>query len=367
MKIWKFCEKNENHAVQRMSGRQMALAFVLAAAALTAGCGSTADTAKTDSGYAASAQGDYQSAQQAFETALTEGEDAVQAYRGLGIALMGQARYSEAVTAFNQALAATDDKMDKTVIDLLRYKESAQYRAQDYDGTIETAELLLERDSSCADAYFFSGAACLSRGDEDKAKVNFDSALAMDPGDYSLYLNIYRVYNENHLSGIGDEYLQTALSQEPEDNESRYEVGQIYFYLEQYEEAQAAIAQPVADNYEPALSLQGQIYLARQEYDNAKAIYAKILSVSPDNADSYNGLALTALSQDDPDTALSYISQGLQLPGDEGKQQLYFNEIVAYERKLDFSTARAKCEEYVKNYPTDEEGRKELTFLASRS
>ena len=47
-------------------------------------------------------------------------------------------------------------------------------------------------------------------------------------------------------------------------------------------------------------------------------------------------------------------------------QELYFNEIVAYERKLDFATAKAKAQEYIQNYPSDEAGQKEWVFLSTR-
>ena len=59
-------------------------------------------------------------------------------------------------------------------------------------------------------------------------------------------------------------------------------------------------------------------------------------------------------------------AHGLELPGGEGKQELYFNEIIAYEKKLDFLSARDKCRTYVEMYPTDEEGAKELEFLNTR-
>ena len=126
----------------------------------------------------------------------------------------------------------------------------------------------------------------------------------MDPSNYSLYLNIYRVYNDNHLSAVGDEYLQTALGTEPSDAEGYYQVGQIYFYLEQYDEAAKVLAEPIKEKNVPAMSLMGQIYLARKDYDNAKAIYTQIQSIDPSSTDSYNGLALCALAQDDVQTAL---------------------------------------------------------------
>ena len=48
-------------------------------------------------------------------------------------------------------------------------------------------------------------------------------------------------------------------------------------------------------------------------------------------------------------------------------QSLLFNEIVAYEKKLDFSTAQEKTVSYVGMYPEDEEAAKELDFLKSRT
>ena len=89
-------------------------------------------------------------------------------------------------------------------------------------------------------------------------------------------------------------------------------------------------------------------------------------SIEGANVDSYNGLALCALQSGDPDSALVYIGEGLALEGNQGKQELYFNEIVAYERKLDFVMAREKCRAYAERYPTDQRGQKELTFLSTR-
>ena len=40
--------------------------------------------------------------------------------------------------------------------------------------------------------------------------------------------------------------------------------------------------------------------------------------------------------------------------------------VIAYEKKLDFLSARDKCRTYVEMYPTDEAGAKELEFLNTR-
>ncbi len=346
----------------------MIAAASMAALLFCAGCSTNKVSSKnTDAGYEASEKGDYRSAELSFRTAIDEGEDEVQANRGLGISLMGQAKYEEAQAALDTALAGTDSKMPETVKDLLQYKITCQYRLKDYAGVVETADQLIELDDKLVMAYFYKGAAQLNMGRGEEAEANFDYAVSLQPEDYKLYLDIYSVYEDAKLSGVGDEYLQTAREIAPETMEDYYNVGRIYFYLEEYDEAAAALINPVKEKYEPALSLMGQVYLARKDYDNAKATYSQILEMDAGNKDAYNGLALCALAVKDPDTALNHIAQGLSLEGEEGKQSLYFNEIVAYEMRLDFLTARDKCRTYVEMYPTDEEGVKELKFLNTRN
>ena len=52
-------------------------------------------------------------------------------------------------------------------------------------------------------------------------------------------------------------------------------------------------------------------------------------------------------------------------PTDEkGQRELTF---LNYEKSLDFLTAKDKCQKYVELYPTDEKGQRELTFLNSRN
>ena len=335
---------------------------------LCTGCGGKkASTEKIDAGYAANEASDFRGAESLFREAVTQGEDAVQAYRGLGIALMGQARYEEALSALDTAIANTDDKMPGTVADLLQYRLTCQYRLKDYEGCISTGEELVSMDDSLVIPYFYIGAARLKKKNLDEAEANFDYAVSLQPENYRLYLDIYSVYEETNMSGLGDEYLQTALGIAPKTTEDHYNVGRIYFYLEEYDEAASALIVPVREEYEPALSLMGQIYLARKDYDNAKATYSQILSKNGSSKDAYNGLALCAMEQSDLDGALDYIAKGLSLDGEEGKQELYFNEIVAYEKKLDFQTARDKCRKYVEMYPTDEDGAKELKFLNTRN
>ena len=199
----------------------------------------------------------------------------------------------------------------------------------------------------------------------EEAQADFDAAAALNPDSYDLYLDIYECYRERNLSGLGSEYLQSALAIQGEDTEHYYNRGRIYYYLENYEEAQRKLTGPVEAEYEPAMYLMGRVYLALQDYVHAQGVYHRIEEKSGKSTSACNGLALCALSSGDYDMALSYIAEGLSLDSGD-KQELYFNEIVAYEKKQDFATAKAKAKEYMQKYPADESGAREWVFLSTR-
>ncbi len=317
-------------------------------------------------GMAALEKADYQTALADFQTALQQEEDEVIAARGLGLTYFGLARYSDAAAAFRQALDATDNKMPETRKDIRLYLILALLRDENYPEVITECGTLRSESGDMTELSYYLGCAYLGQGDEDQARENFDAAITMAPEDYALYLQIYQAFEEQSLSAVGDEYLQKALSIAPQSNEDRYQLGQIYYYLGDYDSAHSVIDSTVQDNYEPAVRLLGQIYLAQEDYVHALSIYQQLLETKGESPEIYNGLALCALASDDPDTALSYIGQGLALEEEDGKQQLRFNEMVAYERKLDFETALIKAEAYVALYPTDEAGQKELKFLRTQ-
>lgn len=320
----------------------------------------------TVAGNQALSEGEYEEALALFQKGADNGETEVLALRGEGLSYLGLARYEEAEQAFQKALKAADEKMPETRRDLYLYLASAQYRQEKYEDAIDTCEEILAQEEENADALFIRGASSLFLGNESDAREDFDAASDAAPQDYDLFLNIYACYDRISQSAIGDEYLNRALNIQGEDAEHSYNRGRIYYYLENYTEAENQLLLPVDEKYEPAMYLMGQVYLAQGDYVRSAGMYQELQSEFGESPASYNGLAQCSLAEGNYDMALSYISQGLALEGSEGKQELYFNEIVAYERKQDFSTAKAKAEEYVKKYPSDAAGQKEWEFLSTR-
>ena len=341
--------------------------LLLSASVLLAGCfGGSGGNAHTAKGMKLIDEGEYASALGEFEAAVLDGEDEIMAYRGQGLAYMSLDRCADAASSFDMALSYTDRKMEDTRRDILLYKASACCRAGMYEDALEACDRLLEADETLTDALFLRGVACLGLDQQEKARVSFDAACASSRGDYDLYLRIYEVYESMNLTAIGDEYLQSALQIPPSGDEDYCRMGQIYFYLGQFDQAQEVLRSPVEKKYVPALSLMGQIYLALGDQAHAAVMYREIEDREGKTPVSCNGLALCSLAEGDCTQALAYIEEGLSQSGDEGKQELYFNEIVAYERMLQFDTAREKAQTYIERYPADEEGKKEYDFLLTR-
>ncbi len=351
--------------MQKISFRIIVGTVAVAAVLFAGGCamgGATGE--KTLAAQEAMENGEYDQAQQLFAEAARDGEEQMLAYRGLGLAYMELAQYNEAVQAFEAARDSADSHMEGNILDIELYLATAQYRGGNYDETAATCDHILEEYES-ADAYFLRGASRLHDDMQDEAVADFDAAVALRPNSYDLYLDIYECYRGLNLSGLGSSYLQSALDIQGEDTEHYYNRGRIYYYLEDYEEAQRQLTGPVEAEYEPAMALMGKVYLALQDYVHAQGMYQRIEQKSGKSTATCNGLALCALSSNEYDMALSYIADGLEMESGD-KRELYFNEIVAYEKKRDFATAKVKAQEYMQRYPADEAGAREWTFLSTR-
>lgn len=341
--------------------------LVFAAVLLSlAGCGrQDSSEGLAGEGMAAIEEGNYKEAVKNFNEAIARKEDVLVSWRGLGMACMGLEDYEEAVKAFDEALRRTDDKMQETKKDLLYYKAAALYRQGSYADTVRVCDELLRLEGE-ADAFCLRGTCYLELDEKEKAKADFDTAISKAPKDYSLYLNIYESYKDKKQSADGAVYLQKALEIEPETKEDYIHRSGIYFALEDYESARKELEEPVSEQDGEAMLLMGQIYLKLEDYAHSRKMYQEYMQVHGKTPEACNGIVLADLAEGEIASALENIEEGLGLDEEKGKQELLFNEIVAYERQKDFETAREKAAAYTEQYPQDAAGKKEYEFLKSR-
>lgn len=323
------------------------------------------DTYYIDKGMESIENGDYETALEDFKAAADEEQHLVESYRGQGMAYMAMGDYENAVAAFDRAVDLTGDKQTEVRLDILMYKATALYQAADYENAVKVCDTM-QALGSRVDIYYLRGLCYMELDQKDKAGVDFDTAVKLAPEDYDLLLNIYECYDSKNLSAEGDTYLQQALAINSEDAEDAYQKARIYFYLEDYDSAKAQLNELVGAQNEKAMLLMGRIYMKQEDTAHARQLYEQYIAKFGETAETYNGIVLCDIADQKYDDALANIAKGLEMKGDNGKQDLYFNEIVVYEKKLDFATAKTKAEEYVKKYPSDEAGLREYNFLKNR-
>ena len=198
-----------------------------------------------------------------------------------------------------------------------------------------------------------------------EAKGDFDLALSMAPGDYDMLIEIYEVLEHFGYISEGQAYLRTALDAGGK-NMNNYVMGRIYYYLGEYEKAYLALEQAKEKGGEASYLYLGRAYEATGDYNYAANVYNSYLSSYDGSAELYNQLGLCEIARGDYRKALEAFQAGMQLEDNPILQTLSFNEITAYEYLGEYEIAAALLNNYLNNYPDDEQARREYDFLSTR-
>lgn len=127
----------------------------------------------------------------------------------------------------------------------------------------------------------------------------------------------------------------------------------------------------------------GMAYFAQEDYEGARENLQKALDEGGMETPAiYNLIGVCSMKLEDYDSALAAFELGTGLPESivvsEGTkeeqtadyseviQEMKFNRVVCYEKKLDWENAKAAIAEYSSQYPDDAAARKEAEFLSTR-
>lgn len=306
----------------------------------------------------------YKEALENFQKAVSAGEDAAKAWRGVGISCSGQGNFEKAEEAFLTALDFTEKSEKKLRMDLSLYLADAQYHQKKYQACVKTCdEILAEKKEK--NGYFLRGSAYLHLDEYKKAEKDFSKVIS-DSKKYEDYLDVYRIYQECDLKADGAEYLEEALEIKAKSQEDFYNKGRVYYYLSEFERAEKELKEAWKKGYTQAGIYLGKVYAEAQEWEKAEELYQNCLKQEELKAEAYNGLAYCSMEKEDYKKALEYIQKGLEIKDGEANQALLFNEIVVYERSKDFASAKEKMRQYLTLYPADDAAVKENYFLQTR-
>ena len=331
---------------------------------LLTGCGGenkkTYEQANTDL-----EQGNYDYALNEYQACISAGYKLSQSYRGSGIVKLRTGDYQGAIDDLTSAL--NDEKTGKSdQKDILEYRAAAELKAELYDQAMADCQTLAEDYSLNANDYYLTGCVALAMDSYDEASSNFSEAYGSN-STYEMAIQIYEAYLTQDMEADGTRYLEAALKTEAKTADDYCERGKVYYYMQDYDNARTELTTASEKGSTEAALILGMVYMAQGDTANARSFYQQYIDADgEDPAKGYNGLALCDIADGDYDSALQNISQGLGDATSDEMRDLLFNEIVVYEKKLDFSTALSKAQEYVQTFKDDEAAAKELTFLQSR-
>lgn len=331
---------------------------------LAAACGPGEDSGAYESGLKALEKKDYITALTEFQTAAKEDGRLVEAYRCEGIAYLEMGEYEHALTLLNKSLEELDYKNESFEKDVNYYLAEAYQKNGEVDKALEVYTGLIDEYKD-AEAYFLRGQLYLEQQEEQRASSDFNNSLEKDEG-YENYINVYLVYAGKNRGADGASYLEQAVDKKPDNVEEQYQQGRIYYYLEEYDRAKEILNKAVNAGNQDAVLLLGRIYLETDDAANARALYQNYLQSNEKSSKAYNGLALCDIADGEYDSAIINIHKGLDCKDGEEQENLLFNEIVVYEKQLDFSTAKEKMAAFLEKYPENEDAIRENTFLQKR-
>lgn len=148
--------------------------------------------------------------------------------------------------------------------------------------------------------------------------------------------------------------------------------GAVLLEQERYIEAQEKFQEAVdeRENLGEAYRGIGICQWEQENYQEAASSFGAALDHgAEETATIYNLLGICEMKMGNPERAAYYFENGRAFPDAETEllKEMAFNEIVAYEEMEDYSSAKAKLEEYVQKYPDDERAAKELDFLKTQA
>jgi tetratricopeptide (TPR) repeat protein len=145
-------------------------------------------------------------------------------------------------------------------------------------------------------------------------------------------------------------------------------MAKVKFYKGDYDTAKQMFGEAFGNGFAESYYYLGLIYEQNKDYKNAAGNYSKYIEDEEgrDNANAYNRAAQCLIKLKKYEEALGLIEDGIKVNDVDANQMLKRSQVIVYEHLDRFEEAYKLIKEYRKEYPEDEEAKKEEIFLSSR-
>lgn len=244
-----------------------------------------------------------------------------------GMELQASGDHAGAIAKYEEALRLSDMKVGAEEIDLAYYKASAQYRSGDLTGAIDTYSAILAVKQS-EDGYLGRGLLYVAAKEPEKAEADLNKVL--------------KETKDPLIKGI------------------------IYNVVEQTDKAKKCFEEAKAAGDSDAVFYLANMYEKAGDHNYAMILLEEYIAGGSANAEGYLTVAGHYFETGAYEEALSMVQAGIALGESGVLRSLLEEEIVCYEKLADYTSAKAKAEDYLDKYPEDIAMQKEYEFLKSR-
>lgn len=145
-----------------------------------------------------------------------------------------------------------------------------------------------------------------------------------------------------------------------------YYEGEALYQMEQYDQAIKVYDKLIDHGESKAYSFKVYCLAQQKKESEALKVCDQGISEHPDAGELYCTKYALLAKQEKYKQGLKVIETALKQDSLENKKEVLFARISAYESMFDFDQAYRYVKSYVKAYPKDAKGKKELTFLETR-
>jgi len=312
----------------------------------------------------------YDEAMASFNRALElmkRAKDIQLVHRAMGISLLYQGNYDEALEAFDKALDGKESRFSGTEIDILYYKAETQDKAGRYVDAVMTYSQIVDAENS-ADAYMLRGMEYVKVGDGTSAETDLRTAIKKDKKNYEIYLALYEALMSQNKTEDAKAVLNEALKLGGSRAKDLVNQGNIYLKLGDLTAAEEKI-QKALDKGEMSANLSmAELNMAKTPSDYALACqyFETYLAAVTSDAKAYNAYGLCLMEMEDYAKAETIFTQGVALNNRLLDRSISKNQISAAERAGHWEKALEYINVYLEKYSDDSVAVREKTFIQTR-
>lgn len=272
--------------------------------------------------------GDYQAAAREYKKVLSINPLYARAYDSLAHVYYEEANYEEALKVLLQGQKGipSDQKLIESfqsccyayIADALN-KSTELFLAQKKEEAIPLLENALSSCPGSALAYYTLGYYYLANGDYDKAEINLNKSLGIDPQFSQAYKLLSDIYLDKRDIEKSLFYAQKTITLDASDPIALNDLGLLLMRLERYSEAipyleKAASLDPENADYVYSLA---SVYRDNKMFAQALEGYRKLGVLKNDYPNLHNDIADIYIALGKPDQALSEYRQEIKYSGEK--------------------------------------------------